>query len=97
MVEKLDISEAQLKANQENAQKSTGPRTEEGKKRARINATRHGLKAGRLPPGCKYIEHRINRIRRELESDLKHPLCVGSNGRRLPHSRACRMTSFRRE
>src|SRR5947208_10365630 len=43
MVEKLDISEAQLKANQENAQKSTGPKTEEGKKRARINATRHGL------------------------------------------------------
>ena len=43
MVEKLNISEAQIKANQENAQKSTGPKSEEGKKRARINATRHGL------------------------------------------------------
>src|SRR5438874_3667673 len=43
MVEKLDISETQLKANQENAQKRTGPKSEEGKKRARINATRHGL------------------------------------------------------
>src|SRR5947209_2231661 len=37
------ISEAQLDANRQNAQKSTGPRTEEGKKRCRINATRHGL------------------------------------------------------
>jgi hypothetical protein len=37
------ISETQLEANRQNAQKSTGPRTEEGKKRCRINATRHGL------------------------------------------------------
>src|SRR5258708_11502461 len=37
------ISEAQLTANRGNAQKSTGPKTEEGKKRCRINATRHGL------------------------------------------------------
>src|SRR5947209_2467620 len=43
MAEKLQISDAQLKANQENAQKSTGPKTGEGRKRARINATRHGL------------------------------------------------------
>src|SRR5437764_1168478 len=37
------ISAAQLAANRQNAQKSTGPRTEEGKQRCRINATRHGL------------------------------------------------------
>jgi DNA primase len=37
------ISEAQLKANRENATHSTGPRTEAGKSRARLNGLRHGL------------------------------------------------------
>ena len=38
-------SEARLRANRLNAQKSTGPRTEEGKQRASLNATRHGFTA----------------------------------------------------
>ena len=38
-----EISDAQLRANQRNAQKSTGPRTEAGKANARFNARRHGL------------------------------------------------------
>ena len=36
-------SAAQQEANQANAQHSTGPRTEQGKKRASMNATRHNL------------------------------------------------------
>jgi hypothetical protein len=37
------ISEKQLDANRSNAQLSTGARTEEGKRRCALNATRHGL------------------------------------------------------
>jgi hypothetical protein len=36
-------SEAQIRANRENAQKSTGPNIDEGKQRCRLNAGRHHL------------------------------------------------------
>jgi hypothetical protein len=36
-------TEKQIIANQQNAQRSTGPRTESGKRRSRRNAIRHGL------------------------------------------------------
>ena len=37
------MTAAQLTANRENAQHSTGPRTQEGRKRSSLNAFRHGL------------------------------------------------------
>ncbi len=41
-------SEAKIEANRRNARKSTGPKTERGKERARLNALRHGLTAKQL-------------------------------------------------
>jgi len=37
------ISEAKLAANRENAKKSTGPKSDEGKERSRANSWKHGL------------------------------------------------------
>jgi len=37
------VSEKKLQANRQNAQKSTGPKTKEGKERSSQNATTHGL------------------------------------------------------
>jgi hypothetical protein len=38
-------SQAKIEANRRNAQKSSGPRTAEGKERVRLNAVKHGLTA----------------------------------------------------
>jgi hypothetical protein len=37
----------QFEANRRNALRSTGPKTENGKRRSRVNAVRHGLAAER--------------------------------------------------
>lgn len=37
------VSDKQLEANRQNAELSTGPKTEEGKRRSSLNARRHGL------------------------------------------------------
>jgi hypothetical protein len=41
---------AQIEANRRNAQKSKGPRTEAGKKKARLNALKHGRRAKAVAP-----------------------------------------------
>ena len=63
-------SEAQLIANRLNAQKSTGPRTAEGKAAACLNAVQHGLRAQAVVlPGEEPDEYRLYRQR--LLEDLQ--------------------------
>ena len=47
-------SAAQIKANQNNAKRSTGPKSAKGKWRARENALKHGLRALTLIPGLTH-------------------------------------------
>ncbi len=43
-------TEAQIRANRENAKKSRGPKSDEGKAGSRLNALKHGLRAGTVNP-----------------------------------------------
>src|SRR5262249_18803484 len=79
----------QIEANRRNAISSTGPKTEDGKRRSRHNAVRHGLTAetvvspcpASLPiafPGRKIRGSRSNReINREISS-FSHPAAEGN-------------------
>jgi len=44
-----------------------GKKGRSGAPRGNRNALRHGLKSGELPKDCKYVEIRINVIRRNIE------------------------------
>ena len=72
---------AQIEANRRNAQKSTGPKTERGKARARRNAITHGMTARTIMPVLpqedpKELENRTQQAitamkpRNSLELDL---------------------------
>jgi hypothetical protein len=63
------LSQARISANRENARKSTGPRTEQGKDRVRLNALKHGMAAETvvLPhEDVKAFEQRLDAWTREL-------------------------------
>ncbi len=42
----MNVTARKIEANRRNALKSTGPRTENGKKKSRYNALKHGVPAG---------------------------------------------------
>ncbi len=48
-----EVSEKQVAANQANAHKSTGPRTEQGKRRVRLNGLKHGLRCSSFRESMK--------------------------------------------
>ncbi|MFN7921320.1 MAG: hypothetical protein U0Q16_14560 [Bryobacteraceae bacterium] len=61
---------AQAKANRENAQHSTGPRSAEGKSRSASNSLRHGLCAKHLivlPGEQEHLDHLSAALRAELD------------------------------
>jgi hypothetical protein len=68
----MAISEARLNANRQNAQRSTGPRTAEGKSISRANSLKHGLTgAGVVLPNedAAEIERRLAAFQAELEPE----------------------------
>ena len=62
-------SDAKIEANRRNARKSTGPKTERGKERARLNSLRHGLTAKQLIAEDEDFEH-FARFNAELRETL---------------------------
>jgi len=63
---------AQIAANRNNAQKSTGPRSDNGKARARLNALKHGLRATTIHPVLPHedpreLDGRIRAWTREMQ------------------------------
>jgi len=81
----MTTSPARLAANRQNALKSTGPKTAEGKAASRFNAFQHGLAGGGvlLAPGedSKLVDDRTRAFSRELGA-------VGEFGSLLAHRAA---------
>jgi len=48
----------------------SGKKGRRGAPRDNRNNMRHGLRGSKLPKGCKYIEHRVNALRRQVEDAL---------------------------
>jgi hypothetical protein len=82
-------SEARLRANRLNAQKSPGPKTVEGKKRSCLNATRHGI----LSQTIHFPEEEMNAYTEFCESYVADLKPVGTLETEL--AKACADLQFR--
>ena len=65
------ISGAKLEANRENAKRSTGPKTPEGKAASRLNALKHGLLSAEILLWSE-SDKDLETLRNELRAEL-HP------------------------
>jgi hypothetical protein len=77
-------TERQLAANRRNANKSTGPRSSAGKRRASQNARRHGFAAGSFRGGDP---KQIEALARQIAGETTNPLI-------LEHARAAAQATF---
>jgi hypothetical protein len=66
----MPATEAQIRSNQANATRSTGPKTEEGRARSRQNALKHGLTGGGIVLPAEDAAE-VDRLSRSFETDLK--------------------------
>lgn len=66
-------SEKQVAANRRNARNSTGPKTIAGKKRAGLNALRHGLSSQGLRTG---EAERVEELARQIAGDCKNRIVL---------------------
>ena len=69
-------SAKQLTANRHNAQKSSGPKTTQGRSISRMNALKHGLLAEQVViPGEDFGEFDTLRQNLDAEFELGRPFC----------------------
>jgi hypothetical protein len=65
-------TERQIAANRRNAAKSTGPRSRAGKKRARNNATRHGLSVSLISSAA--VAKQVEQLSRKIAGKSKNAI-----------------------
>jgi len=94
-------TEKQIAANRANAQKSTGPRTEEGKSKTRMNALRDGftgqvitLSAEDLPIFEKFKSDLIEDLAPKTTMELSLANAIAWDTWRLNHLRAVEMNMY---
>jgi hypothetical protein len=87
----MATSEARIRANQANAQKSTGPKTEEGKQHSRANSLKHGLTGA----GVVMVEAEAAEVRRRFPGFVAETNATGEVG--LALARLAALSSVRME
>ena len=87
----MSTSQARILANQINAQKSTGPKTEAGKERSRANSLKHGMTGA----GVVMVEADAAEVRRRFQAYAEETNASGQVGLALAHLAA--LSSVRME